>query len=162
MRKRLSLLCRLFTYFRSDGRVNDEGDPGTGGHRRLAKRGDIRMSMERLTRKSVRTYCCAYQVAGRLWISNSKHLDCPAKVMSHLSWRRVCTGKSRKDDYESAVVNRILEADFKQYVSDVCLNYKLDKKKMIAMGVYVDDLLNAAATATGVDWFFAAIRSLLI
>ena len=49
-----------------------------------------------------------------------------------------------------------------QYVSDMCLYWKRDYKKIVVVGFYVDDLLVTGSNVAAVEWFFEGMSSLSI
>ena len=56
----------------------------------------------------------------------------------------------------------LMDADFQQCVSNMCLYWKKDGRDLVIVGVYVDDLLATGTNAAAVDCFFASLGSLSI
>ena len=57
---------------------------------------------------------------------------------------------------------RLLEAGFRQCISDICLYYQVECGQLVIVGVYVDDLLATGTDAAAVDRFFVKLGSLSI
>ena len=57
---------------------------------------------------------------------------------------------------------RLLDADFSQCQSDICLYWKVDDGQLVVVGVYVDDLLATGADTAAVERFFNHLGSLSI
>ena len=57
---------------------------------------------------------------------------------------------------------RLLEAGFRQCISDLCLYWQVEGGQLVIVGVYVDDLLATGTDAAAVDRFFVKLGSLAI
>ena len=57
---------------------------------------------------------------------------------------------------------RLLEAGFRQCISDICLYWQVEGGQLVIVGVYVDDLLATGTDAAAVDHFFVKLGSLSI
>ena len=55
---------------------------------------------------------------------------------------------------------QLLNAGFSQFVSDMCLYWKVDDGQLVVVGVYEDDLLATGTDTAAVERVFSQLRSL--